>query len=126
MQVLLALFSLVNSVEAFIFTLSNTGLHSFPGNLIPADVTKLMVNVNSLSEISPSDLEHLNSLEYLGIGDNLFQEFPNLTAVAATLNKVYAYGNNINYVDPLILESLYKLTHLSLQYNDLVTFNFTS
>ena len=121
MITLLLLFSLFQPVPAPTDTRSGTGLTSFPTDFDPA-VTKIMLTTNSITDIPPSELTNLPVLNYIGIAENSLTVFPDLTPIAGTLEKLYAYENLMTTVDGTLLEALNVLTHLSLQNNLLTTF----
>ena len=112
---------IVHIVYAVTDTRSNTGLTDFPTD-VNADVTKLMLTTNAITHVPPGAIQNLPVLNYLGIAANLFTAFPNLTAVADSLENLYAYDNEIAVVDGTLLEALHKLKKLSLQSNNLVSF----
>ena len=111
----------VVSVRAVIDDRSLLGLTDFPTD-IPVDVTILKVDQNYIDYVPPEALQGLPVLFVIDLSDNGLTVFPDLTAVANSLEILEIYLNNIAIIDGALLEALYKLTRLDLSDNDLAVF----
>jgi len=117
---LMCMFDLYDGVNAsVVYTLDNSSCTdpTFPTD-IPANTTLISIRYCPITDIPARALDHLNALKILQLWyDRKLTTFPNLTAVASTLEVVYLRETDIVYINPTWLNALYKLRKLKLEDN---------
>lgn len=87
---------------------------------IQENVTIMDVSWNEMINIS--SLPNLTNLLVLKVSNNFLESFPELNAVAASLETLWMSSNKISYIDPVYLDALVNLVYLDLSSNELSLF----
>ena len=83
-------------------------LTSVPNNL-GKDAHLIDLSFNNIASISPTDFSGFPALLSLDLGSNMLTQFPDLQAVAATLNILDLSNNSISNIDANLMNKLLNL-----------------
>ena len=98
----------------------NKDLHSFPTNAeLPTDTTELYLDHNNITEVQPTDIAHLDSVEILSLSYNDFTDIPDLSVVGPTLESLYMTHNSIGELKVTSFQGLPNLQHLHLENSEI-------
>ncbi|XP_070605315.1 leucine-rich repeat-containing protein 69 [Erythrolamprus reginae] len=100
-------------------SLAHRGLQCPPRGLASlSSLENLSLRDNQLFSLSP-EMEALNRLKVLNLGNNNFEEVPEQLKYLKSLQKLYLFGNKITKMSPLIFDELKNLELLNLNKNQL-------
>ena len=105
--------------QALTVSHAGDGLAFMP--LMSPHTTVALLYDNLISNIEGEELAAYSILETLDLSNNLLTQFPNATAVASTLKKLFLNNNLIRFIQPDHLDSLQALEWLEVNYNLLET-----